>query len=254
MKQRYGILMILILTVFSCSTKKSLVVAGSFRTNAGWNLPYQFYKPKFKNDKKQPLILFLHGAGERGNDNRKQLIHVIPYITSDSFQQKHPCYILAPQCPSDNYWAPVNRFEWSFIQGGEMTNSMTGVLELLDQIQRIHEIDSERIYIVGLSMGGFGTFDLTARRPDLFAAGVPICGGGDLSRIENIKKTPLWIFHGEKDSVVPVQKTREIFEAIKKEEKHFLYTEYQGKDHGIWEIAIRENGLWEWVFSQEKTK
>lgn len=132
--------------------------------------------------------MFLHGAGERGNDNRKQLVHVVPYLTSDSFQQKHPCFILAPQCPEEGYWAPVKRFEWSVIQNGEITKSMEGVLELLDNILKTSGIDKERIYMVGLSMGGFGVFDLAARRPEIFAAGVPICGGGDLQKLTLLKE------------------------------------------------------------------
>ncbi len=239
-------------TIFSCSVKKTLHQNNIFKTSEGRSVPYQCFKPKFQSDTKQPLILFLHGAGERGNDNRKQLVHVVPYLTSDSFQQKHPCFILAPQCPEEGYWAPVKRFEWSVIQNGEITKSMEGVLELLDNILKTSGIDKERIYMVGLSMGGFGVFDLAARRPEIFAAGVPICGGGDLQKIDFIKRTPLWIFHGGKDSVVSVEKSREMYKAINNSDNSSLFTEYEGQNHGIWEMAIREPGLWEWVFSQKK--
>jgi predicted peptidase len=251
-KASYYFFVLVTMISFGCTVQKPQNLSDFYQTSDGWALPYRLYYPAYGQNQKWPLILFLHGAGERGKDNEKQSVHVVPYLTSDSIQRLFPAVILAPQCPENDYWAPVKRFEWSFVEGGKITNAMAGVLELMKTVRKDPRIDTTRIYVIGLSMGGFGTYDIISRRPDWFAAGVPICGGGDTTKWKHFENTPLWIFHGTDDNVVPVQKSREMHEILQKQGITGNYTEYEGEGHGVWEKAIREQGLMQWMFSQNK--
>jgi len=212
-----------------------------------------FTPKKLKSGSKLPLILFLHGAGERGSDNHKPLIHVVPHLVSKEVQKKYKSIIVVPQCPEDQYWAPVKRFEWSIINNGEVTPPMSCVIELLDHlIKNNTHIDTDRIYIVGMSMGSFGTLDLLSRRPELFAAAVPICGGADLSKVVNYKHVPLWIFHGDKDPVVSIEQSRALIYQLKTLGVETRYTEYPEAGHDIWNTAIMEPEVLPWLFDQNK--
>lgn len=213
-------------------------------------IPHQIFIPGGSKQNKWPLIIFLHGSGERGKDNQKQTVHVYPYLTSDSVQKRYPSIVVAPQCPENDYWAPVNRFEWSMKEGGRVTPAMASVIRLIKKLRKHPNVDKRRIYIIGLSMGGFGTFDLISRKPEWFAAAVPICGGADLKKTGQFEKVPLWVFHGEKDSVVPVKLSRDLVESLTSEGLPVRYTEYADENHGIWERAVREPGFLEWLFSQ----
>jgi predicted peptidase len=180
------------------------------------------------------------------------LIHIVPYLGSDIIQDKFPSIILAPQCPKEAYWAPVKRFEWSIINGGEVTPPMANLIALLETILKDPKIDKSRVYVGGLSMGGFGTLDLLSRKPEWFAAAIPICGGADLDKAKNYKQVPLWIFHGAKDTVVPTKLSRDLIDALKAMGVTPKYIEYPEGGHDVWNAAIREPELLPWLFEQRK--
>lgn len=244
-----------LLGFYSCKTvKKGVTIPLSFTSSSNDTLPYNIFYPTVYGNKseKLPLFLWLHGAGERGNDNKAQLNNVVPYLISPEVQAKFPAVIVVPQCPKEGYWAPVKRFEWSIVNGGTVTPPMKVVIQLLDKLMLDPNIDKERIYVGGLSMGGFGTLDLLSRRPEIIAAAVPICGGSDLAKVKNYKDIPLWIFHGAKDDVVKLELSRDLVAKLKELGTKPRYTEYPEGNHGIWEAAIREPELLPWLFSQRK--
>lgn len=246
---------IMMLFFAACSTvKQAGLTSRTYSTKSGWKLPYNIYYPKTYRQGNIPVLLWLHGAGERGDDNVSQLIHIVPYLASDIVQARFPSIILAPQCPKEDYWAPVKRFEWRVINNGIITPAMKGVIELLDHIMMDPNIDKTRVYVGGLSMGGFGTLDLLHRRSELFAAAVPICGGADLSKADKFKDIPLWIFHGTKDTVVPADLSRELIKVLNEMGSTPKYTEYPEGGHGVWNDAIRDPELLPWLFNQKKVK
>jgi predicted peptidase len=206
-------------------------------------------------DKKYPLVLFLHGAGERGQDNQAQMKHCIPVLVSQANRVKYPCYVLVPQCPKDEKWVDVSWSAAAHRLPKGPSASMKLVLELLEKTlaDPALAIDPDRIYVAGLSMGGFGTWDLLARKPQWFAAGIPICGGGDPATAEAIQHIPLRIFHGDKDTTVPVARSREMVAALKKAQGKPEYIEYAGVAHDSWTPAFKDPATLEWLFAQKRT-
>ena len=241
--------------LISCSPKNPAFKAESFRYESGNVLPYNIFYPKnYKSAKseKYPLLIFLHGAGERGEDNIKQLIHIAPKLIQKETRTKYPAVLLFPQCPENDYWAPVKRLEWTFDSGAEATQPMKMLMGLVDKILQDPKIDKKRIYIAGLSMGGFGTFDYLSRRPELFAAAIPICGGADTAVVHNYKNVPLWIFHGAKDPVVSVELSRMVVQKLISAGVEPKYTEYPDGGHDIWNIVFDDPETLRWLFSQKK--
>jgi predicted peptidase len=185
-----------------------------------------------------PLVLFLHGAGERGADNRRQLIHGAAQFSKPERRKKHACFVAAPQCPSGRWW----------------TDSVEPVMELVRQLQKDYRIDSDRLYVTGLSMGGFGTFELTTRYPDVFAAAAPICGGGDPTKAKTLSALPVWVFHGDADRVVPVGFSRSMVKAIETAGGKPKYTEYPGVGHDCWTATYADPDFHEWLFAQKRQR
>lgn len=225
-----------------------------YRNAAGESLPYRLLIPKdYDPQRKYPLILFLHGAGERGDDNESQLKHA--EVLGLAADPNDPCFLVAPQCPAGSKWVEV---PWSFNQPHrtpeEPSRSMRLTLELLDQLERQYSIDPARRYATGLSMGGFGTFDLLVRRPHYFAAAVPICGGADDARAPQFAHVPIWIFHGSSDPAVPVLRSRSAFEALKAAGGDPRYTEYEGMGHNVWSRAYQEPELRAWLLRQRRNE
>jgi predicted peptidase len=221
-----------------------------FRGSAGGALPYRLYRPKgHDSGAKFPLLLFLHGAGERGDDNAAQLKHGIRQFLAQ--QDKNPCFIVAPQCPKNVWWSALRRGEMPQLQE-KPTEPMALTIELVDALRKELPLDETRLYVTGLSMGGYGTWDLLCRRPELFAAGVPVCGGGDPSKAALIAKVPQWIFHGDKDTAVPVDFSRAMAEALKKAGGEPKYTEYPGVGHNSWDKAYGDPELYAWLFAQKR--
>ena len=219
----------------------------------GDKLPYRIMFPDGFNPKAEtqyPVILFLHGAGERGNDNESQLIHIAPKFLEPNFKNK--AIIVFPQCPKGGYWANIEK-RWSKINSKTApTPSMANVIELMNELTSNTFVDKTRIYVGGLSMGGFGTFDLMSRKPEMFAAAIAICGGADLDLVENYKDIPIQIFHGAKDPVVPVELSREVHEVLKSMDGNSTYIEYPDGGHLVWDQAFQESDLLPWLFKQQK--
>jgi len=218
-------------------------------------LPYQSYYPdEYSESEKLPLILFLHGAGERGEDNEKQVVHIAPILSSAAVQNENPCILIFPQCPEEDYWAHVatENGVWSVLNSNTPTPAMGKVIALLDELINDPKVDKSRIYLSGLSMGGFGTFDLLSRKPNTFAAAIPICGGADTSKVDRYKHVPLWNFHGAKDPVVSVEFSQQFMSKFIEYGGNPRYTEYHDGDHNVWTRAYEEPGLIPWIFSQKK--
>lgn len=218
-------------------------------------LPYRIFVPKdYDAKQKYPLILFLHGAGERGDDNEAQLKHdqVLRFIR-DEVQAKHPCILVAPQCPTSAWWAEIRGVGKKAPPGfRNMRNMVNPLLALVDDIEKQYSIDPGRRYVTGLSMGGFGSFALCLARPDYFAAAVPICGGTDPSRAKEMSKVAFWVFHGGADTTVNPDQSRNAVKALKEAGASVKYTEYPGVGHNSWSKAYEEPELVEWLFSQSR--
>ena len=226
---------------------------------AGGTLNYRLLVPDgydAKADATYPLILFLHGAGERGADNQAQLKWGGKQLATD-LQTAGKCFVVAPQCPIGKQWVntPWSKGSYS-TEKVAISDELTMAIEAVEKTAADYKIDKSRIYAMGISMGGFGTWDAIVRRPDLFAAAVPICGGGDPAAAPTLKSIRIWTFHGDADTAVPTAGTREMAAALKKAgltEPAFTYTEYPGVGHNCWSKAWETKGLWEWVLSAKKT-
>lgn len=215
---------------------------------------YRLLKPaKIEPGKKYPLVVFLHGAGERGDDNRAQLKYFPALMATAAQREKYPCFVLAPQCRTDKRWVEV---DWdakdSKPQAKEPGSQMKVAMTALDDILREHPVDTKRLYLTGLSMGGYGTWDWAAREPKRFAAAAPICGGGDERTAELLKVLPIWCFHGDADTAVPVERSRRMIEAIQKAGGHPKYSELKGVGHDSWTPAYNDPKTLEWLFEQAK--
>ncbi|MDA0834888.1 MAG: prolyl oligopeptidase family serine peptidase [Planctomycetota bacterium] len=218
-------------------------------------LPYRFLKPTSPApDQKYPLVVFLHGAGERGDDNVAPLIHGVKTFATDEYLEKYPCYVIVPQCPAEMKWVDVDWTLDASTMPADPTPPMRSTQELIDKLIADFPVDANRLYVTGLSMGGFGTWDAIQRYPEKFAAAVPVCGGGDPARVEPCANIPVWAFHGAKDSAVKVNRSREMIAAIKALGGKPRYTEYPEVGHDSWVPAYKTSELYEWMFAQSKSE
>jgi predicted peptidase len=219
----------------------------------GKKLPYRLLTPPNYDPKaKYPLVVFLHGAGERGDDNQKQLVHGVPEFLTKENREKYPCFLVAPQCPEGAKWVEVDWSADSHVMPKESSEPLRLTFGLIDALQKDYSIDPKRIYITGLSMGGFGTWDAIARKPDLFAAAVPVCGGADEKTAERIAKLPIWAFHGAKDGAVKPSRSRNMIAALKKAGGDPKYTEYPDEGHASWVPAYKDADMLKWLFAQKR--
>ena len=222
-----------------------------YLSGPGDTLRYRLFEPAGAGKKWLPLVLFLHGSGERGSDNAKQLTHGVMNFVSPEVQAKHPCYVLAPQCPGNRRWVVIDYFG-KYRQADTLSKPLTRVMELVKDLVATKKIDPKRIYVTGLSMGGTATWDLITRYPDFFAAAVPVCGGMDTSTVCRVNHLPLWIFHGDNDDIVPPSYSRNAVKELKSCGGRPRYTEYPGMNHGCWDTAYADKGMMKWLFRQRK--
>lgn len=225
-----------------------------FTDEHGRKLSYRLMIPlnyEANATEKYPLVLFLHGAGERGDDNHKQLIHGTGEFAKLENRKKHPCFVVAPQCPDGKKWSEV---DWSADSHKQPEESISLKLtrELLTSLEKEFRIDSKRLYVTGLSMGGYGTWDMITRTPDLFAAAIPICGGADETLAKHVINIPVWAFHGDNDGAVKVARSRRMIEAIRKAGGKPEYTEYAGVGHDSWTRTYADPAVMDWLFSQKR--
>ena len=225
------------------------------------SLPYRILFPKnFDSTKEYPLLLFLHGAGERGNDNEAQLYHSSNFFLKYEFRNTFPSIIIFPQCPKNSYWAKIKGIpnpkyptqKESFSDSLPINSQLLIVESLLSNLENKYKIDPDKRYIAGLSMGGMGTFELVARNPNYFAAGIAICGGANPNWAKFFKNTPLWIFHGMKDKVVPPELSINIYNSIKNYNSESKLTLYNNVGHNSWDPAFEEVEIMNWLFSFKK--
>jgi len=228
---------------------------------ASYSMPYRLFIPSgYNSNTSYPLVLFLHGAGERGTDNNAQLTanRGATLWTEAANQASHPCFVVAPQCPADKQWVNTN---WSLgsysITNVPMSTELKMVKDIIETLQTQYNIDPSRLYITGLSMGGYGTWDFILRYPTMFKAAIPMCGAGDPTKASLISTLPLWIFHGNEDGAVPVSGSRDMVNAINAlgfNNREPFYTEYN-KDHvSAYETALNEPNLVNWLFTTNPIK
>ena len=202
-----------------------------------------------------PLVVFLHGAGERGNDNQKQLAYFPTQMAQPRYRERFPCFVLAPQCRDDHKWM---NSDWAVpsdpIMQETPSEQMQTVMQMIQVTLKDEAIDPNRVYLTGLSMGGFGSFDLGIRHPDWFAAIAPICGAADPTKLSVLKEQPLWIVHGGSDSVVLPDRSRSAVKALSDAGGSPRYMELPGVGHNSWAPAYTDNdGLVPWLFRQRRT-
>lgn len=213
----------------------------------------------FDKNKKYPLVLFLHGAGERGSDNEAQLRNGGEFFLNK--REEFPAIVIFPQAPREDYWAnvDVNRevipFEFNFKNEEEPTKALHLVMALLSSITEENYIDRDRIYVGGLSMGGMGTYELLSRKPAMFAAAFTICGGADPAIV---RKYPegfnIWIFHGEKDDIVVPEFSKTMAREINSAGGNAKLSLYPNDNHNSWDSAFAEPYLLPWLFSNQKNE
>ncbi len=202
-------------------------------------LKFSLYLPnEYGQDKSRrwPLVIFLHGAGERGDDLEKLKVHGPPKLVARGKQ--FPFILLSPQCPDNEWW----------------NNKLDKLINLIDDVKENYRVDKSRIYLTGISMGGYGSWGLAAAQPERFAAVAPICGGGDSNTAHLIKDIPIWTFHGDKDPTVPLAKSQEMVDAIRAAGGNPMFTIYPGVDHDSWTRTYESDEFWDWMMEQKKKK
>jgi len=196
---------------------------------------YLLYLPEgYERDttKQWPLMIFLHGSGESGVDLEKVKVHGPAKLIEAG--KKFPFIVVSPQAPPQTGW------------------KSDVLIALLDDLKKKLRVDRDRVYLTGLSMGGFGTWDLAEKYPNEFAAIAPICGGGDAGKVWKLRHMPVWCFHGAKDNVVPIASSQIMVDALKKFNPGVKFTIYPELEHNSWEVTYNNDSLYEWFLSQKK--
>lgn len=255
MMKKLFFLMVSCLIFISLSAQNELFLKKEFIYKSD-TLPYRILFPEnYDKTKSYPLVLFLHGAGERGKDNEKQLVHGSSLFTDPQNRENFPAIVVSPQCPENDFWAPVHREgkDFVFLNTKKPTPSMQLVIRLLNKIIKEEAVDKNRIYVLGLSMGGMGTFDLICRQPKKFAAAIPICGGVSLERLKKVRHMPIRIYHGGSDDVVSPEHSRNAFIELKANGSQKVeYIEFPGVGHNSWDYAFAQPDFLSWLFKQHK--
>jgi predicted peptidase len=222
-----------------------------------------FYRILFPENfdplKKYPVILVLHGGGERGDDNEAQLTHGAKLFLDPQVRKNFPSIVVFPQCPKGSYWSntisstdSAGHRHFNFQKGGKPTKAMQALTGMVDNILDKPYVDKNQVYVGGLSMGGMGTLEILRRKKKTFAAAFVICGGDNLANVNKYKKVPLWMFHGGKDNVVNPKYSKEIADQLKIIGKEVKYTLYPEVAHSSWDNAFAEPDLLPWLFSHKK--
>jgi predicted peptidase len=226
----------------------------------GNTLPYRIlYPANYDKNKKYPLLLFLHGAGERGKDNEKQLVHGSKLFLKEENRKNFPAIVVFPQCPEESFWAVIKvdrtvtpaKFEFDYTATPNWP--LVAANELVKKLSTDEAVDKKQVYITGLSMGGMGTFESVYRYPELYAAALPICGGGDVKNYDKrVAKIPFWVFHGAADAVVKPELSREMVDKLKSLKAEVKYSEYPGVNHNSWDNAFAEPEYLSWMLKHKK--
>lgn len=258
-----GLVLVLILFFTQVFSQEYSQFEKKIFTSGTDTLAYRILFPQgYDNTKQYPLVVFLHGAGQRGKDNQKQLVNGASMFLKENNRKKFPAIVVFPQCTLNDFWARTRvlntatdstPFKFEYLTDVPMNKGLNLVSLMLDSFASTKNIDSTRVYIGGLSMGGMGTFELLWRKPGFFAAAFPICGGGNTSTASKYGNGfPIWIFHGDKDPVVDVNDSRKMASALRVAEAQVKFTEYPGVRHDSWKKAFQEEELLPWLFNQQK--
>ncbi|WP_339662460.1 prolyl oligopeptidase family serine peptidase [uncultured Polaribacter sp.] len=223
-------------------------------------LSYRIMMPEdFDATKQYPVVLFLHGAGQRGTDNEVQLVNGGNLFASEKNRKDFKAIVIFPQCREDSYWsnAKIDRstmpFGIEFPVDEKPTKSLNLVMQFIEKLSAEPYVDKHKIYVGGLSMGGMGTFEIVSRKPTLFAAAFTICGGGNPETTKTYaKNTPFWIFHGANDNVVDPKLSLKMVNAILENGGKPNFTLYSKDNHNSWDSAFSEPNLLPWLFSNVK--
>lgn len=216
----------------------------------GSSLPYRLYVPKTVVGQRYPVVIWLHDVLGVGRNNKRQISFTdaigVSSFTRPESQSRYPAFVLAPQCPIGSAW--VN---WLWKTPSE---PLFTVLDILDELEHEYPVDRQRIYLVGQSMGAYGVWALLSTRPDLFAAAVPVSGGGNPALAPLMAAVPIWAFHGGRDWLVRPSRSRRMIEAIREAGGSPRYTEYRGVGHTMacWKRAFSEPDLLPWLFSKRR--
>lgn len=218
-------------------------------------IPYRLFRPsKARADEKLPLILVLQASGGRGEDNIRQLNESVDLLTSREFQSIGAAFVLAPQCPLKMEWNNSQPSSPPYVnyrmESMETSWREALLIELIEDLIKSENIDKNRIYITGMSMGGTGTWDMLYRFPDFFAAAVPLNGRSDPSIAEVIASVPIWVFHGFSDPVAPITNSREMVKALKVFNEDVKFSELDA-GHGI-AYQSYTPALYRWLLHQKK--
>ena len=243
------IIFVLLASALSCMGQDHVdgFIARTFRSGVRRTMPYRlFIPPNYDRAQRYPMILWLHGAGGAGSDNIAQIkgdqVPGTHLWTSSASQAKNPAFVVVPQ--SGGSWTASGRTM--------LSQEMQMVLDIVALLQAEYSIDPARLYVLGQSDGAFGVWSVITNKPELFAAAVSLCGGGNPSYAGRVAKMPIWLFHGERDGTVLADESRKMVDAIKRAGGNPRYTEYKNVGHEIWERVFAEPELPEWLFAQHK--
>ena len=220
----------------------------------GYTMNYRLYVPKnYDCGEMYPLVIFLHGSEERGDDNCAQLKNGLQVMFDDVTSPIYDSIVLVPQCPKQSQWVLTSWKENCSICDVPESREAEAICEIMDELCGFYNVDEDRVYVTGISMGGFGTWDLLSRHGARFAAGMPICGGGDTSYARLLKRIPIRTFHGSADDCVPAALTRAMYASIRREGGEMIsYTEFDGAGHAIWDDVYADRENIDWLFSQSR--
>lgn len=255
---------------------ESVLQRRDFRATNGMDMPYRLFLPEgYESGQSYPLFIYLHGRGERGSENGPELYNGSPLfmgehsIISPKAQKKFPCIILVPQCSEktineewakwvgntpETPWEGLDQESGNYTQSPQPSDTGVAFFELVAHTVNSQKVDSRRIYLGGISMGGFGTWEYAMRRPNLFAAIVPMAGYSDQAKADSIAHIPCWIFHGGADKGNPTQGSRNMYRLLSKAGAEVRYTEYPNTKHSpTFQKAWKESELLPWIFAQKKT-
>ena len=227
--------------------------ATTFTASDDTELPYRFHIPSATPPENGfPVLIHLHGLNEGGFDNESQLSVGMELIRSVLSQKSDEAIVIVPQAGTK--WVDCQPSVGTYSVDGLPVNPyLSAVMELLEQFKKDHAIDETRIYVSGISMGGYGTWDLLARYPNTFAAAIPVCGGGDPTKAHLMTAVAIRTFHSADDPIVPVSGTRAMVEAVEKAGGNILYQEYTNLSHSCWTTALRSVSVMAWLFRQSRT-
>lgn len=227
-------------------------VAKTFTGSEGGVFRYRLAEKAAPAGEKVPLVFFFHGAGERGTDNARQLVHGVTELVDWLEKHEKGYKLVAGQVPAGKLWVDVSWSAPAHTMPAKPSETMSLAMQLLEAMLKDPAVDADRVYVTGISMGGYGTWDVVSRRPDLFAAALPICGGGDSAQAPRLAKLPIWTFHGSADGAVPVNRSRAMVSALWAVGSNAHYREYPDMPHDVWTRTYRDPEVLKWFFSQKR--